>query len=284
MSGIYTPSFEETLAVSRAHGKDSCAPHLWDDLAFMVTGTQGGGKQWYDVSAHDNHGDLTNMDPATDWVPGDPRTGGYALEFDGTEHTVVIGTDYGRPTAQLSVVVWAKVDVMAGSGDHDILLGDANLGTLGDGWAIQLYNANTVRFWVEHWDNDVSGAQGEIAFSDTTKWHSFVGVYDGVDVRVYVDGVLGGTVGARTEPIEYTTATGLQFGQGFTAGNDWFTGRIGAGAVYARALAFSEIQQLHVDPLAMLRRRTRTVVSVPGAPPAGTILPQVTSAYYGVNA
>lgn len=66
-------------------------PHLWNGLVGAWSphlNPRGGTKLW-DLSGRQNHGTLTNMDPATDWVMSD----GYgALDFDGSTNLVKVGS------------------------------------------------------------------------------------------------------------------------------------------------------------------------------------------------
>jgi len=69
------------LAVAHTHGAGSEAPELWDGLVGLWPLAAGGGVDAYDLSGYGNHGTLTNMDPATDWVPS-PY--GWALDLKNT--------------------------------------------------------------------------------------------------------------------------------------------------------------------------------------------------------
>lgn len=48
---------------------------------------EGAGSRLTDISGYGNHGALTNMDPASDWV-GSPRGG--ALDFDGSNDAIIV--------------------------------------------------------------------------------------------------------------------------------------------------------------------------------------------------
>ena len=61
-----------------------------------------------DYSNRNNHGALTNMDPATDWVTSG---GGWALDFDGNNDTVVTNSPFGADGNQqpaYAMSLWFK--------------------------------------------------------------------------------------------------------------------------------------------------------------------------------
>jgi len=66
---------------------------------------EGTGNKVFDYSGNGNHGTLTNMDPATDWVSG--RNGlGFALDFDGDNDNILVG-DVFEIGSEISVLFWA---------------------------------------------------------------------------------------------------------------------------------------------------------------------------------
>ena len=113
------PSFTESLEVARGWGRNSEAPHLWNGLAANWNFLQGGGSTLYDI-AGSNHGTLTNMDPATDWVMTEK---GWALDFDGSNDGVLIDEIAGN-ISQGTVVALTSVKATVG-GNIKGLLGQA---------------------------------------------------------------------------------------------------------------------------------------------------------------
>ncbi len=73
-------------------------------------------------------------------------------------------------------------------------------------------------------------------------WHHVAGVYDGSEVRLYVDGVLDASrsVGAFT----LDTTQVLRLGERWSGGSDRFSGTVDEARVYDRALTAAEIQEL----------------------------------------
>jgi hypothetical protein len=72
-----------------------------------------------------NNGTLANMDAATDWVLSDSK---YALDFDGTNDAVVIGTGATLSTpAEMAFAAWVRpistagVDVVAANSDAEVV-------------------------------------------------------------------------------------------------------------------------------------------------------------------
>jgi len=74
--------------------------------AWAPSVSQWGGTILRDLSGQGNHGTLTNMDPATDWV----TSGGYgALDFDGSDDLVTTNLLSLPNLHQFSFVAWAFV-------------------------------------------------------------------------------------------------------------------------------------------------------------------------------
>ena len=69
---------------------------------------EGGGNKVYDLSGNENHGTLTNMDPATDWVGGKD---GPAIDFDGSDDYVDMGdVDTLEGLNAMSVCLWVNTN------------------------------------------------------------------------------------------------------------------------------------------------------------------------------
>jgi len=127
----------------------------------------------------------------------------------------------------VSVSVWIKAD---GSGGKDIL---KKAGAGDDPIELSWAANENVSFIVRTTGN--SGGTGTFVDDiQDTEWHHIVGVYNGSDVRVYVDGIIGGTIGAFSSPLATTS-------NNFTIGNDWL-GQIAEVKIFNRALTQQEIQ------------------------------------------
>lgn len=63
-----------------------------------------------DYSNRNNHGTLTNMDPATDWITSG---GGWALDFDGTDDFVLVSSNFSITNFPFSFGGWVRVGNLA---------------------------------------------------------------------------------------------------------------------------------------------------------------------------
>ena len=249
------PRFAEVLAVSRSRGRNSENPQAWDGLIGCWAGLQGGGLEWKDVSGFDNHGTLTSMDPATDWVRDTHRGGFGSLDFDGSDY--VVSTLFPDPRS-ITVAYWVEYDALGGGvdshtmGAHDgsnrVYIGvdqDNNFGVgIGDSY---------IGFGT---DNTASGLS-------TGTWYHFVVTGDGSTATIYIDGVGKKTFGYSASA---ASTNALWIGARNHATPQGIDGRVTDVSVYDRALSSVEVQSLYQDPLAMYRARR---VSFPTMAAAG---------------
>lgn len=85
-------------------------------------------------------------------------------------------------------------------------------------------------------------------------WYFLVGVMDGANMHLYLDGVLKGST-TLGEDIGNSAAT-IKIGQrGDLGAGQGTDGRIGGAWIYNRSLSPAEVEQLYHDPFAMYRRR-----------------------------
>lgn len=90
-------------------------PELWRGLvgAWSPCLNPRGGTKLYDWSGRANHGTLTNMDPATDWVV---NSGNRGLDFDGANDYVAIDSaDKSSLPGQFTIEAWIVIGAMTGT-------------------------------------------------------------------------------------------------------------------------------------------------------------------------
>jgi len=193
---------------------------------------EGAGTKAGDFSGKGNHGTLTSMDEATDWVAGKR---GRALDFDGSNDRVNIADHATLQSDYLTIAAWIR--------------------NTGSGWrtvAAKSDGGITNAFWFGSSDsnklllkfNGVGGSPyGATTNLNDSAWHHVAGTYDGSFIRVYVDGKLDNTPYAHSG---ITNKSGtLQIG-----GNDYWAcclwpGDIDEVRVYNRALSATEVANLY---------------------------------------
>ncbi len=251
---VYIPDWSEVLAVSHSRGADSEAPHLWDGLVGCWSMLQGGGKTLYDISGYGNHGTLTNFaDIGAAWVPGNPRSGGYALDFDGANDTIALSS-FNVGTDAITASIWGNWSAVP----DDILFGNSVVSRY------TLYVAAT--------DVLFRTASGfvSVTHNGVTQgiWYHFAVTRTvGGAVVFYQDGALIGTA-TRTGALDDIDSIGSR-GDGVFEMN----GMLSDLSVHNRALSPSEIQLLYERPNAMLNLRRRVFPATVAAGGAGTTNP-----------
>jgi hypothetical protein len=223
-----------------------------------------------DVSGNDNHGTLTGMDAASDWVA---TSKGVALDFDGFN-------DYIRcSNANTSVDFNVKegcsffVDFTAdnvsggtsfggGNPRYFIAKSDSNSVERSNylvrllGQRIEFTYCNALNSYNGFYTTDPLVNVGERCFAGV--------MHDGTSVRMFVNGrevAVTTYVGSATNS-SLTGKADIWFGSQF-ASQRFFNGRIHNTSIYNRAISPSEIKQLYVDSLAPFRKKQRVSVAVP---------------------
>ena len=260
---IIKPSYQAGYARNASESEN---PKLWDGLVGAWMPSLGvTGETLRDVSGNGNHGTLTNMDAATDWVA---TSKGLALDFDGTNDYVrSIGSNITHedfPRTHFTVSTWVKWAGGGGGSDgRNYVL--QNTDVLGSHWPVSVeinsrdYNPPRFATW-EH----IGPTGGHLNTAKTVeqdRLYHFV-VSRGLDncMKIYVDGKE-----ELSSPIQVSTLVafkGFHIGTYRSANNRWFSGTISDVSIYNRALSPTEIKHLYVDSLAPFRKKQPVSVAV----------------------
>jgi hypothetical protein len=221
------------------------------------------GETLRDVSGNGNHGTLTNMDAASDWVA---TSKGLALDFDGNIHRISIDSSFfnQKIVDSLSLVCFARCtnmnryQVIGGGQDTTSIRYTASFNA----------GAYTGRFGFDL--ETVSTGQARLASEvyASNEWHHLVGTYDGSSTKLYVDGKLEDSSSSYSGNVQNFNE--VRFGDDIVFSGRAFGGNLCNFVIYNRAISTQEIKQLYVDSLAPFRTKKRTVVRVPAAIPAAT--------------
>ena len=200
-----------------------------------------GSGTWIDVSPRGNHGQFQNTDPATDWVHDGERA---ALDFDGVNDyvaTVKAGSDSVPAGSHISVACWAN----HGPGTTNEYQGLVSVGLTITNPYGGARTATTPTQW--RWGVNVNGVWKDVSappqLHSTNEWQLVCATYDGVDLKIFVDGELGNTLnapGTLQHQNNQPTTVGLN-------GINYFYGQIDLALVASRAWTPDEIRRLYEE-------------------------------------
>jgi hypothetical protein len=191
---------------------------------------EGAGSTALDWSGHGNHGAI-HGNPA--WIVGYENKGN-ALDFDGLGDYVDCGNaeifDFND---QITVAAWMRVDIFEQTDQAIVSKGEAAWKLVRNG-----LTTNQLRFDC----GDAGEAVGGTSVNDG-QWHHALGVYDGLRISLYVDGVEDGYIAATgsltTDPnITVFIGDNNRPGEGPQAWN----GLIDDVRIYNKALTEQEIE------------------------------------------
>ncbi len=136
-----------------------------------------------------NHGTMTNMDAATDWVADTSSGGIRALDFDGSnDYVALAGTTLG--TANFTISAWFKTS----SGGRQAIVSTYTSGDVGI--IFDVLAGGKVRFAC------VNGSGSNLILADSAatyndgNWHFAMAVRDGsASAKLYVDGTVVSVTG-----------------------------------------------------------------------------------------
>jgi len=175
-----------------------------------------------DLSGRNNHGVLTNMDPATDWVIDG---GQYAMDFDGVNDRINVGNI--TIPARKTISCWIKR-----TGTETAVLFSVGQSTTPAGYFIafvgnDIYNRNDAVFY-------------GLAFGGLTagQWRFLCIASDGSNYEVYVDAIFKGTM-------QDAGASLLRDIGAYDSNNFPFSGRLDDIVIWNRTLSANEIRQLY---------------------------------------
>jgi hypothetical protein len=213
----------------------------------------GHGGYWEDISGQNNHGTLTGMDPATDWVEGKD---GWGLDFDGINDYVVCPTANITPTHDLSVVLLAKWAawypasaansrfVFSNINGNDVLqlMGGSNTQKTPRKFSFAINLGGT------QYGYYTTGAGAKADDFALSTWYAVVASWNCTShaIHIYVDGA----------DLALTAGTG--YGLGTADGKLYIAQRSDLGApsamtassvtLYQRELSLSDVQRLQAEP------------------------------------
>ncbi len=167
------------------------------------------------------------------WVPG--RIGRGAVAFDATtDHVSATSVSTGI-TDQFTVACWANCT--AAGNFPDIV---ANLSGTVKGFLLRLDSTTgKPQFFVSlATDKSITSSGASIVGAG---WTHLAAVYNGTDIRLYVNGASAATPVAATGNIVFTGVTQLRIGNRSEAESQTFPGSVDEVRIYSRALTAEDV-------------------------------------------
>ena len=194
----------------------------WDGTADEVIDSSGAG----------NHG--VRADGAT---TGSGKFGKAGV-FDGDGDYINLGDVVEvTGTAELTVSVWVKTPLT--EGDDDIIIGKFGGG---DDTFLLRYRTDDKIWWTVSNSIGTDAIAKKSGILSANVWHHVVGVYNGTNVLVYVNSVVGSEIGNLTGLTVYESSHDLRIGN--TGASTW-NGAIDDVRIYNRALSEFEVRRFY---------------------------------------
>jgi hypothetical protein len=186
------------------------------------TSYPGSGTTWTDLSGNGNNGTLTNG-------PTYSSADGGSIVFDGSNDYAPIGTSqfpFGASPGTLSS--WVRTNTISASYRWIVSYGQAS------GSQSRFLGFNGTTYYFGGYGNDITASGVPL-----NTWFNMVGVYDGTNASMYINGAL---VSGPTAKSWNTVANNAQIGRQTNASEYW-SGNISQVQIYNRALTATEITQ-----------------------------------------
>jgi RHS repeat-associated protein len=185
----------------------------------------------YDSSGMGNNGSRIGTATYSSTVPEKDNR---SIKLDGVAGYANVSGSALSITGALTVEAWFKASTTTGNQCIVSKVGTASSGDDG-GYAIQLLGAQPAFYTFKN------GSQYSIAYSGTNisadTWYHVAGVYDGTNIKIYLNGVLTGTATPTYTPAASTSDLKIGALNGGSGASNFFKGyidqvRVSTGAVY----------------------------------------------------
>ena len=198
----------------------------------------GSGAAWTDLSGNNNNATLYNN------VAYSSSYGG-ALNFNAANKSgeILASTSsnlQSKAFSSMSVGAWIKVaDGATQASDYAYII--HNSGDYAIGNSIYMLGLTTNGAAVWGWAGNYATTTTSTTYNDG-KWHYLMGVWDGTNSMLYVDGVLNKSVATSVNKTGSSGTLSIG-GTALYLGNRFYSGLLGVVQIYGRSLSVSEIQQ-----------------------------------------
>ena len=202
------------------------------------------GSNWSipDASSNSNTGTSSNMTAAnlilSDLIINQPFDS-FALDFDGTNDYIDLGSNISQSFSELSISTWINVDSSA-SGAYDTII---RRGTWSSGAFELRNNASYAGLKFAIYPGTANVTTTGVTLNDG-KWHHISVTYDGTNVKIYFDGSLNNSTtngtGATGTSTQITTIAASDQGT-----SRYYEGKISNVSIYNSELSATQVTTLY---------------------------------------
>ena len=201
----------------------------------------------YDTSGYGNNGTKYNNPISV----GNSAIGNSCLSFNGTNQYIALGRNC-MVREEITVNLWGYMENWSNFNSPQMRLISC---TEGGGWNFELKSGG-LNFVIgvgetSNTYTDAFSPQTINLSKVSSGWHMITGTFDGINKKIYLDGVLKGTISlTEKKPIFYNANNGIFIaveagGHITNPDGDYFKGNISDVRIYATTLSDEDIKQLY---------------------------------------
>lgn len=192
-----------------------------------------------DASGYGNAGTWQGSPSSTTDLPDVHFEDSRSLSFDANADFVNVLVSDSMESIyendQITVALWTRNDAVPVQ--YDGIIGNPSDDSWANGWGLYYNAAGVINFYISLWN--VNEASASIT---AQQWNHVVGLYDGTNVRIFVNGVEGAADSYAGEITDSQSPVTIGKLEGSGAYN--IVGKVDEVRIYNRALSLSEIQAL----------------------------------------
>lgn len=227
----------------------------------VMPGVMGGGV-WRDITNRRNNGTLTSMGNANNGWRGTSRPGGWgSMLLDGTAGYIGYPAGTVAQAGTMSAAAWFNCTNVTGS-ERSVLVSATGAANTQRNFLLDI--TSIARFGIYAGNTQYLCQSGSVV---SGAWYRIVGTYDGITVRVYLNGSLTASTAGPGTPLN-SSAASPTIGRFGPSSSLFFPGYVDDVSTWSRALSASEVSQdyllsalsypgvLNRQPLVMMRGAT----------------------------
>ena len=162
-----------------------------------------------------------------------------SLDFDGLDDYVNLNNGASvNPSSIVSLSCWVNFDVLS---NYDGIFGKRMGSTVTMPFLLSLDNSSKIRFRIAQSNNTTKEIYTNSAVSTNT-WYHVVGVADGTNIKLYLDGTLQTDTDTYDGTLKQSTADDVYIGRN---ASDYLNGKVSDAIIFSSALSASDVTGIY---------------------------------------